>query len=207
MTREAVPEPLSVLSSNRSLPDIEDLVQSTATKPHFPNVPPELIDEIIDYLWDDKDALVACSFVCQLFCTRTRVHLFHSIELQHPPDDGSSSQNILPYIKKITIRRNSDNIPSVTPFLSSLPNLTALHLDMIDFFNPWSLHHLVCQLRGLTSIDLSHIQFHGTILREPTIMNLDEPSPRINKISMWELISCICYRIAHPSAGATSDIR
>ncbi|SJL08080.1 uncharacterized protein ARMOST_11442 [Armillaria ostoyae] len=90
----------------------------------------------------------------------------------------------IPYIKQITIRRNSDNIPSVTPFLSSLPNLTALHLDMIDFFTPWSLHHLVCQLRGLTSIDLRHIQFHGTVLRESTIMNLDEPSPRINKVSI-----------------------
>ncbi|PBK84020.1 hypothetical protein ARMGADRAFT_1067519 [Armillaria gallica] len=185
MTREPVPEPLSMLSSKPPLPDIKDSVQATATKPHFPNIPPELIDEIIDYLWDNKDALFACSFVCRLFYIRTRVHLFHNIELKHTPDDEPSSQKVLPYIKKITIRWDSDNIPSLTPFLSSLPNLTALHLVMIDFFNPWSLHHLVCQLRGLTSIDLRHIQFHGTVLVEPTTMNLDEPSPRINKISIY----------------------
>ncbi|PBK86339.1 hypothetical protein ARMGADRAFT_1169113 [Armillaria gallica] len=186
MTREPVPERLSVLFSKPPLPgiELEDLVQANAMKPHFPNIPPELVDEIIDYLWDDKDALVACSFVCRLFCIRTRVHLFRSIELKHTPDDESSSQNILPYIKKITIRWSSDNISSLTPFLSSLPNLTALHLDMIDFFNPWSFHHLICQLRGLASIDLRHIQFHGTVLVEPTTMNLDEPFPRINKISM-----------------------
>ncbi|KAK0215901.1 hypothetical protein EDD85DRAFT_441839 [Armillaria nabsnona] len=185
MTREPVPEPLSVLSSKPLLPDIKDLVRATATKPHFPNIPPELIDEIIDYIWDDKDALVACSLVCRLFCIRTRVHLFRSIELRDTPDDESSSQKILPYIKKVTIRWGSDNIPSLTPFLSSLSNLTALHLDMIDFFNPWSLHHLVCQLRGLTSIDLRHIKFHGVVLVEPTTMNLDGPSPRINKISIY----------------------
>ncbi|SJL14462.1 uncharacterized protein ARMOST_17919 [Armillaria ostoyae] len=55
---------------------------------------------------------------------------------------------------------------------------------MIPFFNPWSLHHLVCQLRELTSLDLSHIRFYGDVLEEPPTMNLDEPFPRINKISM-----------------------
>ncbi|SJL14460.1 uncharacterized protein ARMOST_17917 [Armillaria ostoyae] len=91
----------------------------TATKHHFPSIPPEPIDETIDYLWDNKDALVACSFVCRLFYLRTRVHLFHSIELKHTPNDEPSSRKILPYIKKITIHRGSDNlnIPHLTPFL------------------------------------------------------------------------------------------
>ncbi|KAK0184005.1 hypothetical protein F5146DRAFT_1006893 [Armillaria mellea] len=180
MTRRPVPATMS----NTPLRRIEDLVKETRTK--YPLIiPPELIEEIIDYLWDNKDALFACSFVCRLFYIRTRVHIFRSIELKHTPHDDSSSQKILPYIKEITIRQNFDNITSVTPFLSSLPNLSALHLDMIDFFNPWSLHYLVCQLRRLTSIDLSHIQFHGTVLvSEPTTMNFDEPSPRINKISI-----------------------
>ncbi|PBK61838.1 hypothetical protein ARMSODRAFT_622187 [Armillaria solidipes] len=187
MTHESVPGLLPVSPSNPPLPGTENLVQATsATKHHFPIIPPELIDEIIDYLWDNKDALVACSFVCRLFYLCTRIHLFHSIELQHTPNDEPSSQKILPYIKKITIRRGSDNlnIPHLTPFLSSLPNLAALHLYMVSFFNPWSLHHLVCQLRGLTSLDLSYIRFHEDVLEEPPTMNLDEPFPRINKISM-----------------------
>ncbi|SJL08151.1 uncharacterized protein ARMOST_11514 [Armillaria ostoyae] len=41
---------------------------------------PELIGEIIDYFWDNKNAY---SFVYQLFFLCTRVHLFHSIELKH----------------------------------------------------------------------------------------------------------------------------
>ncbi|SJL14468.1 uncharacterized protein ARMOST_17925 [Armillaria ostoyae] len=160
---------MSVLSSNPPLRSIEDLVKETTTK-YSLSIPPELIEEIIDHLWDSKDVLFACSFVCRLFYLRTRVHLFHSMKLKQIPHDEPSFQHILPCIRKIAIRRHaSDEIPSVAPFLSSLPNLTALHLDRLEFSDPWSLHHLVCQLRGLTSLDL----------RSP-----DKPFPRINKITI-----------------------
>ncbi|PBK61844.1 hypothetical protein ARMSODRAFT_1025385 [Armillaria solidipes] len=63
MTHEPIPG-LSVSSSNPPLPGIEDLVQATATKRNFLSIiPPELIKEIIDYLWDNKDALIAYSSV------------------------------------------------------------------------------------------------------------------------------------------------
>ncbi|KAK0434429.1 hypothetical protein EV421DRAFT_1335661 [Armillaria borealis] len=177
---------LPVWPSNPPLPGTENLVQATATKCNFPSIPPELIDEIIDYLWDDKDALFDCSFVCRLFYLRTRVHLFHSIELNHRTTFEPSSPNILPYIKKIAIRQNS-SIPGLTPFLSSLSNLAALHLDMIKFPDPWSLHRLVCQLRGLTSLDLSDVRWiHRDIPVEPTARSLDGPFPRIKKISIYK---------------------
>ncbi|KAK0199597.1 hypothetical protein DFS33DRAFT_176155 [Desarmillaria ectypa] len=162
---------------------MEGLVQATTTKRHSLSIPPELIEEMIDHLWDNKDALIACSFVCRLFYLRSRVHLLQSIELKRAPNDELSSQNILPYIREITIRRDSSPIPGVTPFLSSLPNLTALHLHTLQFPDPWSLHHLVCQLRGLTSLELSHIRFRQDFLVEPGNLTLDS-SPRINKISM-----------------------
>ncbi|KAK0436302.1 uncharacterized protein EV420DRAFT_1590913 [Desarmillaria tabescens] len=161
---------------------MKDLVQATkTTKHHSLSIPPELIEEIIDYLWDDKDALIACSFVCRLFYLRTRVHLLHSIELKHTPDD-LFSQSVLPYIKNITIRRGSD-IPSLIPFLSSLPNLTALHLDRFQFPDPWSLHRLICQLPGLTSLQLSAIRFRQDFLVE--LGSVGGLLPKINKISMW----------------------
>ncbi|KAK0436296.1 uncharacterized protein EV420DRAFT_1590875 [Desarmillaria tabescens] len=164
---------------------MEDLVQASTTTRHSLSIPPELIDEIIDYLWDDKDALIACSFVCRLFYLRTRVHLLHSIELKHTPDD-SLSQSILSYIKSITISRGSGPIPSLTPFLSSLPNLTALLLDRLQFPDPWSLHHLICQLPGLTSLELSAIRFRQDFLVELGSVG-SGLLPRINKISMWAM--------------------
>ncbi|PBK61833.1 hypothetical protein ARMSODRAFT_622072 [Armillaria solidipes] len=176
---------MSVLSSNPPLRSIEDLVKETTTK-YSLSIPPELIEEIIDHLWDSKDVLFACSFVCRLFYLRTRVHLFHSMKLKQIPHDEPSFQHILPCIRKIAIRRHaSEEIPSVAPFLSSLPNLTALHLDRLEFSDPWSLHHLVCQLRGLTSLDLRYV---GWIRRdfpvEPTTRSPDKPFPRINKITI-----------------------
>lgn len=45
-------------------------------------IPPEIIDAIIDCLRGDKDTLLACSFVCRVFRPRTRVHLFHTLELK-----------------------------------------------------------------------------------------------------------------------------
>lgn len=170
--------------SSPPLRHIEDSVKET-TK-HSLIIPPELIDEIIDYLWDNKDALFACSLVCQLFYIRTCVHLFNSIELNHTPMDEPSCQKFLPYIKKITIPQNFDNlnITDLTPFLSSLPNLTVLHLKTIQFFNPWSLHHLISQLRSLTSLNLSYVRFHEDVLDEPPIMSPDASFPKITKISM-----------------------
>ncbi|KAK0443372.1 uncharacterized protein EV420DRAFT_1768594 [Desarmillaria tabescens] len=174
---------MSVSSSNTLSPlrSTEDSVHTT--KHHSLSIPPELIDEIIDYLWDDKDALIACSFVCQLFYLRTRVHLLHSIELKHAPDD-SASQSILPYIKNITIRRGASPIPSLAPFLSSLPNLTALILDSLQFPDPWSLHHLICQVPGLASLELSAMRFRQDFLVELGSVG-SGLLPKINKISMW----------------------
>ncbi|KAK0442680.1 uncharacterized protein EV420DRAFT_1577831 [Desarmillaria tabescens] len=161
---------------------MEDLVQASTTTRHSLSIPPELINEIIDYLWDDKDALIACSFVCRLVYLRTRVHLLHSIELKHTPDD-SVSQSILPYIKSITISQGSSPIPSLTPFLSTLPNLTTLYLDRLQFPDPWSLHHLIGQLPRLTSLELTAIRFRQDFLVE--LGSVDGSFPKINKISMW----------------------
>ncbi|KAK0224623.1 hypothetical protein EDD85DRAFT_234592 [Armillaria nabsnona] len=158
----------------------EDLVQAITTERHSLNIPPEIYEEIVDYLWDNKDALVACSF-CRPLYLRTRVHLFHSIELKHTPNGEPFSKSVLPCIKKITIHRGSD-IPSVTPLLSSLPNLTALRLDTLEFPDPWSLHQFVCQLRELTSLDLSRIRFRRDILVE--LGSLAGSFPKINKITM-----------------------
>jgi hypothetical protein len=43
--------------------------------------PQELVDEIIDYLGEDSDALKACSLVCQAWVSRCRSHLFETCTL------------------------------------------------------------------------------------------------------------------------------
>ncbi|KAJ7350755.1 hypothetical protein DFH08DRAFT_644137, partial [Mycena albidolilacea] len=43
--------------------------------------PQELIDEILDYLADDKYSLRTCSLVCRAWVLRTRACLFESCRL------------------------------------------------------------------------------------------------------------------------------
>ncbi|KAJ7841056.1 hypothetical protein B0H14DRAFT_2783596 [Mycena olivaceomarginata] len=43
--------------------------------------PQELVDEIIDYLGEDSDALKACSLVCRAWVSRCRSHLFETYAL------------------------------------------------------------------------------------------------------------------------------
>ena len=49
-------------------------------------LPPELCDETIDYLWDDVDALRACSLTCQAWLPASRFHLFRNLRLRNADD-------------------------------------------------------------------------------------------------------------------------
>jgi len=51
-------------------------------------IPLELCDHIIDYLWDDPRALVACSLTCREWVATTRLHLFGTVKLRGPGDCG-----------------------------------------------------------------------------------------------------------------------
>ncbi|KAI0924174.1 hypothetical protein AcW2_005127 [Taiwanofungus camphoratus] len=50
----------------------------------LPNLPPEICDYILDYLWDDPRTLRACSLTCRAWLPTTRLHLFHSMHLSEP---------------------------------------------------------------------------------------------------------------------------
>ena len=46
-----------------------------------PKLPPELIDEALDHLWNDPDTLKTCSLACRSWVPTTRLHLFRTILL------------------------------------------------------------------------------------------------------------------------------
>ena len=49
--------------------------------PTVPTLPPELVDEALDHLWDDPKALKACSLVQRAWVPTTRLHLFRTVLL------------------------------------------------------------------------------------------------------------------------------
>ncbi|KAI0748638.1 hypothetical protein C8Q80DRAFT_1172914 [Daedaleopsis nitida] len=49
-------------------------------------IPPELCDQTIDHLWDDLEALRACSLACKDWLPSSRFHLFRNVRLRHADD-------------------------------------------------------------------------------------------------------------------------
>ncbi|KAJ7831181.1 hypothetical protein B0H13DRAFT_1522858, partial [Mycena leptocephala] len=45
-------------------------------------MPPELTDRIMDFLWDSQPSLCACSLVCRKWLPASRHHLFDSITIR-----------------------------------------------------------------------------------------------------------------------------
>jgi len=48
----------------------------------MPLLPPEIMDMVIDHLFNDKPALSSCALVCQDWLPSTRYHLFHTLRVQ-----------------------------------------------------------------------------------------------------------------------------
>ncbi|PBK59388.1 hypothetical protein ARMSODRAFT_1027444 [Armillaria solidipes] len=155
-------------------------------------IPPEIIDAVIDCLRDDKDALLACSFVCRIFRPRTRVHLFHTLELKFngtlniDPDDPSFKR-VIEYIKEIKLQGvvSPLRIPSCSRFLPSLPNLASLSLSFIFFRDPWHLHVLISHLPCLTDLDLKNVFFDNQSLSEEPSESEPLDFPTIKRISLY----------------------
>ncbi|CAL1705659.1 unnamed protein product [Somion occarium] len=51
-----------------------------------PVLPPELIDQAIDHLWDDHEALEACSLTCRSWVPTSRLHLFRTVRVRSADD-------------------------------------------------------------------------------------------------------------------------
>jgi len=75
----------------------------------MPILPPELVDEAIDHLWDDPEALQSCSLTCRAWAPSTRLHLFRTVRVRSEEDCTSlstlleSSPVIARCVRKLTV--------------------------------------------------------------------------------------------------------
>ncbi|KAI1791714.1 hypothetical protein LXA43DRAFT_920061 [Ganoderma leucocontextum] len=77
-------------------------------------LPPELCDQTIDHLWDDLDALRACSLTCKDWLPSSRYHLFRNVRLRHSDDVTrfraliKSNPSIAPCVRKLSLSAEYD---------------------------------------------------------------------------------------------------
>ncbi|KAF5386064.1 hypothetical protein D9615_002700 [Tricholomella constricta] len=67
------------------------MVEELASSP-IPRLPQELVDHIIDHLYDDPLTLTSCSLVCRQWLPTSRLHLFSKISLKVTPAVASPSE-------------------------------------------------------------------------------------------------------------------
>ncbi|KII91343.1 hypothetical protein PLICRDRAFT_51514 [Plicaturopsis crispa FD-325 SS-3] len=157
-------------------------------------VPSEIIDEIIDYLHDDVDALRACALTCRVMLPASRYHLFssitvhsQSIETSHRRIAGSHGPlvSFASYARNISLcgfdcrswKRGSPlaRLRSLVPLL---PAIDSVELAALQSF---SLPALAETLRGWHIRHLRLVNFD--FARASDFVNLVGDLPNLETIS------------------------
>ena len=127
-------------NSRRSSTDSFDLSHSPSP-PMSSYIPPELIDQIIDYLHNDPKSLNACALTAKDWLPSARYHRFRSIRFQSAKKIDSFHQfsqfapGLLPYYQEAIICDNSGYVPASILEAAANACLTLPNLERIKFNN------------------------------------------------------------------------
>jgi hypothetical protein len=137
------------------------------------SLPQELIDMIIDFLLDDKQALKACSLTSRAFLAASRLHLFTQMRLatvgRHSDNRRdpllanflflfiNSSPSILPFVRSLridSVEPSGDATPYDMRNLKALPKLKSLSVTGTVFDPALSLPPPEPWCRQITSLSM-----------------------------------------------------
>ncbi|CCL99501.1 uncharacterized protein FIBRA_01519 [Fibroporia radiculosa] len=93
------------------------------------DLPRELYEGIIDYLWDDRSSLAASGLVCRALRPQVRSHLFHSIHLHRGNYDTfwelvQQAPVLGSYVRSLCIHMTEARFSSILHNLTALRELT-----------------------------------------------------------------------------------
>lgn len=158
---------------------------------------PELIDQIIDHLWDDRISLSKSGQVCQVFLPSARFHLFRTATIA-PSDDIDTIQSVFgdrgdsPLVKCVrdlyvlghqttdrdAVYANTHSRHWISlPYFHCVKSLSVSHLGW-DSNSPDMPQWIQQHLPGLTSLSLLNIDlddvyhFHRLIGSSPLLTTL-----------------------------------
>ncbi|KAK0494302.1 hypothetical protein EDD18DRAFT_365765 [Armillaria luteobubalina] len=94
------------------------------------DIPPEVIEKIVDELDDDGESLIACLSVSRAFHSRARYHLFQTVQLETDSDfyQFISLCDISPVILGLVQSLRIFPRTKAVPHLPLFPNVTSLHI-------------------------------------------------------------------------------
>jgi hypothetical protein len=109
----------------------------------FVNLPPELLDTVMDNLQSDTTSLIACSLVCKAWLPSARRHIFATMQLSHPERHfcqflkSCSRSAIIPFIRHLDIVGKymyTQNLNECLPQLVEFTEVNSLTLSYIRWY-------------------------------------------------------------------------
>lgn len=92
----------------------------------LPALPQELLDTIIDFLYDDQPALFSCSLVCHAWVPATRYHLFQQSAFIYSLKSGSVYDNVHVFINIVSSPRCTF-MGSIATIVLNIDDTNVLH--------------------------------------------------------------------------------
>lgn len=173
---------VGALVGEREMKKHVDLKPASTTVHHgFMPLPQELVDQIVDLLRDDIQALKACSLTCKVMFASTR-HLIHqtlsvasrldedflTTQEKNSPNpwlnyeesglrylSSMAERGLLRYPRRVHIRRFSGFVPSfLLPQLHNLQSLDQVHTLIIERCQiiTWADHYKTCYVHLYTTL-------------------------------------------------------
>ncbi|SJL12997.1 uncharacterized protein ARMOST_16432 [Armillaria ostoyae] len=147
----------------------------------------ELIEDVIDLLSDDRDALISCSYASRIFYHRTRMHLFSSVTFSQCGSYRDLYRaRLLAEMPLVAIQIKQAQIDHCTTIStvfssepSSLSSLVSLDLNFVRFSEPNNLHIAVLSLPLLKELNINQCYFEQF---ESSIPTLPPSGPKLEKL-------------------------
>lgn len=143
-------------------------------------LPPELFDQVIDYLHDDVDTLQTCTLICRLLLPSARFHLFHTVKItkKNYAEIVSVFTDRAPelaiYVRSLTLETPGETFKDLQKLMDTgkLDRLKVLRAFVED---------IAPRTKEVQRLTLKDVPLDNTVVKKFETM-----FPRLNTLSMYD---------------------
>lgn len=138
----------------------------------LPELPLDVYELIIDFVWPDRDALLACALTCRAWYARSRANLFYRVELYNLAQLSQYSAQLAADARVghalrelyVTPYHAQSQLLGEFPFAlaGKLPAVSRLRIDIRRDFYPYiapGFHTALARFSSVTTLELWRVQF------------------------------------------------
>lgn len=182
---------------------------SASTMSYAAALPPELVDEILDFLKHDRPALLRCSMVSHRWCYSSSRHLFHTLQLRETPvgfpDDPvealftfvTGNERIRPFVQELqlinvdTFMEVSISIDCICALMCILPFIHTIYLGSVHLRTPRYAKQGSnnCYASSVAHFNLRHLSLSTSVCSSVHLSHFLALFSRVDHIQFYSGIS------------------